>query len=287
MNNKYYAWRNIPERDEYASDNAILMINASGYAQYETTFSMERTRTDYYIMYLTEGEFCVEFNGEMISAGAGDLVFFRPDEKQKYYKTNTERFKYYWIHFTGYAADDMLKICQFEKSGVYRIGLSDNIIQHFKKHFSEFYAKPIEGTYMEISAAANVMELFSLMRKTLENNSVKPGSAEQKIYSSARYINENYTSPLCVEELARREGLCSGYYSKMFTRYFGVSPQNYIIRIRIQNACMMLQQSDMSITEIAQSVGYEDSLYFSRIFRKNLGMSPMNYRMLYRRNSNE
>ena len=58
----------------------------------------------------------------------------------------------------------------------------------------------------------------------------------------------------------------------------GFSPQNYIVVVRIKRAKELLAIENLSITDIANSVGYADVLAFSKIFRKNVGVSPSAYR---------
>ena len=67
-------------------------------------------------------------------------------------------------------------------------------------------------------------------------------------------------------------------YWQIFTSLIGQSPEKYIIKLRIQSACELLASTDMTIQQIAKSVGYEDQQYFARLFRKYLGTSPSNYR---------
>lgn len=284
MNNRSYICRDAVPDVPLSLPNAMLVTTVAGYAEYDTPFELERIRDDYYIMYISGGSLSVTLGTQTQKAEVGDLVLFHNGDLQHYSSDGNSTFKYYWIHFTGYAADHVLRACGFTRTGIYHVGLNDNVIQCFNNHFADFYGKPVENTYMEISAAAHLMEIFTVMRGILDGHDVKSGSAEQKVFASAKYINENYTLPLSVEELAAHQGLCSGYYSKMFVRFLGSSPQSYLIRIRLQNACMLLRQSDMSVAQISSAVGYGDPLYFSRVFRKNIGVSPAEYRRMYRSN---
>ena len=57
-----------------------------------------------------------------------------------------------------------------------------------------------------------------------------------------------------------------------------MTPLQYVINLRISNAQMLLETSDYTISQIAESVGYENALYFSRLFHKQTGISPKEYR---------
>ena len=84
------------------------------------------------------------------------------------YPRRKGNFRYYWVHFTGYAVEHLLSTCVFSKSGVYKLGVNDKIMRLFKNLFSDFYGKPVEGTYMELYAAAHLMEIIASMREGLE-----------------------------------------------------------------------------------------------------------------------
>lgn len=277
MSSKWLSYRRSPGDNNIESKTSFLCINVAGYGEL-TTFKMERTREDFYIMYPVIGSFEAQIDGKRETVDAGDVLIIYEKELQRYAKYTDGNFRYYWVHFTGYAAKHLLTTCGFSKSGIYKVGVNEKIIRHFKNMFSCFYGKPVDGTYLEVYAAAYLMEILASMKEGLESFLGKSTGAEQKVYDSAKYINTNYSYDLTVGELASAQGMCTGYYRKMFAKYLGVSPSEYLIRLRLQNAELSLIQSNMSITEIAASVGYSDPLYFSRLFKKHYLMSPTEYR---------
>lgn len=278
MSEKWLSYSGNPGKDNIESKTSFLSVNVTGYSELNTTFAIERTRVDFYIMYPVNGSFEAEINGKTEKVETGDIMLMYPGDLQRYIKRTNGHFWYYWVHFTGYAAEHILSTCGFSKSGVYKIGVNDKTLRLFKNLFSDFYGKPVESTYLEVYAAAHLMEILASMKEGLELSRKKATGTEQKIYASARYINANYAYDLSMDELASAQDMCTGYYSKMFTKYLGVPPSEYLTRLRLQNAGILLVQSNMSIAEIASSVGYSDPLYFSRIFKKHYFMSPTDYR---------
>ena len=69
-----------------------------------------------------------------------------------------------------------------------------------------------------------------------------------------------------------------------FVRHFraatGLTPQEYLIKLRLEEAAILLQNPDLSIAEAALQSGFNDSNYFSRLFRKKNNISPRSYRKL-------
>ena len=79
-------------------------------------------------------------------------------------------------------------------------------------------------------------------------------------------------------EMAKSVGLNKNYFSAFFKENIGMTPQQYIIKFRINKACELMENQGLTIGDISRSVGYEDTLGFSKIFKKEKGMSPKKYR---------
>ena len=92
------------------------------------------------------------------------------------------------------------------------------------------------------------------------------------------YIDLNYAEDITVHELAKRSGYSSSHFSRVFSRRVGVPVSEYINRLRIREACLLLKRDDRSITEIAFEVGYNNVSFFNRYFRRVMNMTPREYR---------
>ena len=93
-----------------------------------------------------------------------------------------------------------------------------------------------------------------------------------------RYIWENYTRKLSLKEIAAASGLSAPYFSTVFKDEMGENLSNYLNRLRVEKAATMLITTDISISEIAISCGFEDQSWFSKIFRNNTSYTPGKYR---------
>ena len=94
----------------------------------------------------------------------------------------------------------------------------------------------------------------------------------------AEKINAGYANKMAVASLAGEFGYSTDYFSHIFKKAFGVSPQRYIINKRILSAKHLLLTSEKNVSEIALSCGFNDALYFTRIFSKEVGVSPTTFR---------
>lgn len=106
----------------------------------------------------------------------------------------------------------------------------------------------------------------------------KYNSKKSKIQASIDYLHQNYKkSDLSIKEIAERSFMSEVYFRKLFKEEYGISPQKYIIDLRIQNAAGLISTGYYSLKEIAYMSGYTDYKYFSVEFKKNVGVSPSEY----------
>lgn len=94
----------------------------------------------------------------------------------------------------------------------------------------------------------------------------------------AAYVAEHYTAALSREEISDALRVSPNHLSRVFRRDTGMTPWQYLNQYRIVQAQQLLLATELSVTEIAQSVGYNDAAYFVRVFHKETGKAPLQYR---------
>ena len=81
-----------------------------------------------------------------------------------------------------------------------------------------------------------------------------------------------------MEGISSKFYLNKNYIRTLFSQYLGISPKQYIQKLRMQRAEFLLFSTDESISVVASSVGYNDALLFSKMFKRFYGISPTKYR---------
>lgn len=89
-----------------------------------------------------------------------------------------------------------------------------------------------------------------------------------------RVVEENYTSPISLEELAYLSGRSLSSFKRDFQSIYNTTPAKWIREKRLSKARQMLQSSQMSVADVAYSLGFENPTHFSRIFKQQYGISP-------------
>lgn len=97
------------------------------------------------------------------------------------------------------------------------------------------------------------------------------------IEKAAQYICEHYQEPLTLQTVAQEVSMSREYFSQRFKKMTGFGFCEYLNEIRIANAVKLLNTTQMTITEVAYSCGFNDSNYFATVFKKSKGMNPKKY----------
>ena len=107
-------------------------------------------------------------------------------------------------------------------------------------------------------------------------------SVNRQCAAVRRYIDLHFKEALTLEQLAEEGHMNKFYLSHAFKREFGVSPINYMISKRIEESKYLLAETDLSMTQIAQLLGFSSLSYFSQVFRRTQSVTPMEYRQSQR-----
>jgi len=127
--------------------------------------------------------------------------------------------------------------------------------------------------------------MLLLMRQIVEPEPTQEGCNFESHYKNyavnqiINYLDEHCSERISLDRIAKNMYLSPVYISKIFKEETGESPINYLIKIRLEKAKVMLEApGPVSIKKIATSVGYDDAYHFSKLFKKYYSVSPLNYR---------
>ncbi len=118
-------------------------------------------------------------------------------------------------------------------------------------------------------------EMLELAFIQLQENTYFPQSFAERV---AHYLDINHTKKISSRDVCEHFSCSRSYMSREFNRYTGMTIREYLTELRIRDALVLLESSSLSVSEIAYSVGFNDSNYFSSIFKSHVGVSPQEYR---------
>lgn len=210
--------------------------------------------------YVVSGCGVFERDGKVHKVKAGNIFVIPPFIKTFYKADEKEPWEYIWVGFTS----DMT-LPELLTQPVIKIGGSEIV---FKDMLSCVTLKNGRTEYL----CGKLWELISLM---LEESGEPKADYIQKAKTIMR---AEYIYGITISQVAKRLNLDRSYFSSLFKLKTGISPQKYLIDLRLHKAAELMSLHGETPTVAAFSVGYSNIYQFSKIFKKHYGMSPKAYR---------
>lgn len=256
-----------------ASDEYPITVNCAGRIATSDRFVTDNIegRNDYYLMYIECGELEFEINGKHFTAQSGCTVIFPPHFHYKYTYRGDNALSYLWAHFTGSYTERFLEESGFKKLPcIIQSDPNIKIISYFEKLFNIFSLhEPLQKQRLACQLENILLSVALISNRTY---------TVRGLSKSLGYIHTCYNKEIRIPELAKMESLSNSRYITVFKENMGMSPSEYILNLRINVACDLLRNHDMSVKEVAANVGYDNAHFFSKLFKKKTGSTPKKYK---------
>lgn len=257
----------------FSDESKPLIINCCGYQKFMTeNFSKSRPagRLDYQLIYIYQGQGTFWTNGKSEKISSGNIVLFKPNEPQIYSYSFKDSPVIYWIHFTGNSVKELLSEFHIQSCYIGEHSLLKNLFQEIIMELQ------LKKTGFETIINATFQKLVATVYRYQTNQSDQC-KINFLLDSLIIRLNQSYRENWTVKSMAEYCNLSESYFAHYFKEIMKMTPMQYLTNLRITKAKDFLLESDLSITNIASLLGYDDSLYFSRVFKKHTGYSPSSY----------
>ena len=205
------------------------------------------------------------------------MVLYLPNEPQHYTYYKEDRTAVYWIHFTGSEAGSLLKYYRIiGEDRVIYVGASPDYQWLFGQIIQELQ---LGRPKFEELVSLHLRNIMILISRSIESRKTFSDATEKEISLAMHYFRNNYGSEINIDKYAESRNISVCWFIRCFKHITGQTPLQYLLSLRISNAQNLLENTDYTIAEVAESVGYQNALYFSRLFHKQMGISPREYRM--------
>lgn len=240
------------------------------FAKEGRTIDRPHGREDWLLLYIVDG--CeLFFLDREIKAEAGSFLIFAPGETQKHC-CFSKTAEFYYVHFT---ADDNWKISDIQTSTVYHGKPSQTICRLFEDILEETLQKmPL----FEKVCLHMFFQIVALLERSVVRTEHPTGAHLDAVAFAVQQMNRNFQSNTTLEQYAAMCHMSKFHFLRVFESVTGHSPLAYRNRIRLEHAKEMLEDSSLSIQEIAAKVGFSSTAHFSDSFKKKWGCSPSQYR---------
>ncbi|RCX22490.1 helix-turn-helix protein [Fontibacillus phaseoli] len=236
---------------------------------------------DYFLLHFVEqgkGSFRTEFAHYDLSQG--DCFLIQPDQLVSYASDNAEPWRYRWIAFTGAKAHDLIQRAGFTPQlPVFRPGDDSRVPGLLEAVLQAFRSKKPSSHLASLGCLHLIM---AEAEDTLVREFAFPAGetgVQRIVKQMIHYMSSQYAHPMSIEQMCSSLGYNRAYLSRIFKKETGHTPVTYLLKLRIDKSRQLLRERpELSIEQIAASVGLADALYFSRQFRRFHGESPSEYR---------
>ncbi len=234
-------------------------------------------RDHYCIHHILSGSGYYTAGSKTFRLEAGDTFILFPGEEVKYYADKDEPWEYAWAGFMGTDAASVIHSTDFSKTAPYiRKGrIPADMIREGLEHIYEVKGNTFEATVAMAGALYSLLAVFMhYCEKEVQEKDIQMTYVEK----AQNYIGTNYSYPITVEDIAAYVGISRSHLFRSFQTHLTKSPKEYLSEYRIKQACHLLKETNLSVSAIAYSVGFENNLYFSKAFKKLKKISPSEYR---------
>ncbi len=233
-------------------------------------------RGHYIFHYILKGKGALFLNNKQYTLSAHQGFVILPNALAYYEADETEPWDYVWVHLDGPKTVEF-----FQQSGM---SIEHPLFLPIRSsgRIASIMQELLENNNRELYCIGKIYELFDNIIHYSTNtihteHNVKLGYIKKII----NFIDIKYSEPIHMDDIAHACGLDRSYMTRLFKEATGRTPQDYLMSYRMKSACMMLEKENISIQNIAYSVGYSDYSTFSKAFKRYMEVSPNEYRMKY------
>jgi len=259
----------------------------------DKTWSMEpNIHKNYEMVYMKKGFAVFEISGQKVELGPNDIVIIKPLQYHKF-TVKTETCEFIVLNFTfenringeysQIPMEDFLNFVSSKETGPYitlKVSPKNEIVVLMNRILKERESSEPGSEFLNYLL---IMELFVLLSRALKmewENSIKTKSPKLKelIGIAINYIHNNFERDLSLGDIAKFVFLSPSYFTRAFKEETGMSPINYLLKVRIERAKELLADTSLKISDIALNVGFSNQQRFNEMFKKYTGVTPLQYR---------
>lgn len=260
----------------------------------------ERYATDYELELIIQSEGAMYIGDKLYPVNKGDIVFRRPGQ----FTQGIAPYCGYLICFDLVnSTDKKPETYNFCTRGIHEGEFQDYYIEPslevipgiFHPIFAEKYTGLFESVYKEyinqrqtsqMLLKAYILQILSYLADDaldIQNSVIRPSPYSRTIKKVFEYIKENYQSKINLDTMAALVNLSPAHFHKVFTNTIGMTPNEYVTKVRLDHAKELLLNTDMHVYKVGIECGIDNIPYFSCLFKKYYGSSPSEFKRKHNR----
>ncbi|WP_044297523.1 AraC family transcriptional regulator [Robinsoniella peoriensis] len=258
-----------------ANDNFLFHVIRAGCSYFDEDFEIIRDNNyPYYTVHFVFdgcGIFHISKKEHLLKKGDAFIIF--PGEAHDYSNYSHSSLGLLWIELSGSNCKELFSYLLSNNQYVFKNVSTEKAGQQLLD-ILEYLSPPVTINKYELSSKIYtfIMYLLDLM------TGIPTKNTPALIVKALTYIDENFTGQIQIRDIADNLHISHTYLTKLFQKNVGVTPVKYINMKRIEYACYLLQNTDLSCESISDKTGIYDNAYFHKMFKSVKGMTPVQYK---------
>ncbi|MCC3373575.1 helix-turn-helix domain-containing protein [Cohnella sp. REN36] len=261
----------------------------------------ERVIYDYELLYVKDGEIKVTVEDQVYNGIPGDIFLFKPMQTHSILLLNNQRLHQPHVHFDLFYQPDSpavkvsykpLKAMTEQERASFREDITPHLESPLPNHirlnrpiviekliYDIIFELEQKFPYRDIAAKGLFVQLWiQLLREIHWQNNAHLLSKWEQLDRVKNYISHHTDHEITLDELSDLANLSKYYLCRLFKKAYGMTPIQYHVTIRLEKAKQMIQFTNLPLSHIAESIGFQSLYAFSRAFRKVENVPPSYYR---------
>ncbi|MDO5089835.1 MAG: AraC family transcriptional regulator [Leptotrichiaceae bacterium] len=261
-----------------ATINAIGRHKITDFQYYYDNMNRSEDGTYCLLQYTVCGHGEIKIDGKTYKIDKNEAFFVKIPGKHIYYlPENTSSWEVLYVEFSLEVEDFRKQITESVNSDILKFSPDSKFVSLLWKTFYAATSYEIHDIFECSRYAYNL--IFELLNECTKSEKKKNSEVTENIKN---YIKKNYVKPVSIEDISKYVNLSKFHLTRKFKEETGISPGQYLIKTRLKKATSLLLNSNLTIEEISEKVGFSCGNYFAKAFKHKFNISPTKYRNHYK-----
>ena len=269
----------VPSRHflDFVLNHAQVKTNVCSCQKFETGYTLlPRTVPDYNLIFMRRGTVVWVVDDVPYTLEPGDLILVPPAVKHHgYSKTKKITLGSLHVEVTLPGGQDVFDVTLLPPHR--HVDAGTRLDGYLRDTVAEYERDDKSQTALTMPSWARLVVL-ELIRYDAEKGTLRQRPVDPLVAAVLEDLNQRIAEPTTLDWLSERSGFTPQHLNRVFRKLVGVTPLQYLNRMRMERAATLLADGRLTIKAIARELSFDDPYYFSRQFKQHFGRSPLQYR---------